>query len=378
MKDHIAIVVSIPMPAKVFLRNQIRALSERYDVTVFANMPDPRELAEVWSAVRLKHVPIEREIAPLKDLVTLWRMVWLLRRGRFDLVHSMTPKAGLMAMVGGLLAGVPRRIHTFTGQVWVVRHGFSRWVLKNVDRLIAMAATQVLIDSISQRNFLLAEKVVGAEKSAVLCDGSISGVDLQRFRPDPEIRRVVRAELGIGETVPLLLFVGRFKRDKGVLDLARAYAALNGASARSVLLIVGPDEERLRGSIEEQVAEHRDGLRFMPYTDHPERYMAASDVFCLPSYREGFGSVVIEAAGCEVPTVGSNIYGITDAIVDGQTGLLHEPGDVNGIRKQLQILIEDVKLRTRLGQAARERASKLFPMERLTASMLALYSEMLN
>lgn len=377
MTRRIAVVVSSPMTAKVFLRDQIRALSERYEVTVFANMGDPQELAGLWSGVHLQTVPIERAIAPLKDLLALWRMARLLRRGRFDLVHSVTPKAGLMAMVGGFFAGVPRRVHTFTGQVWVTRRGPGRWFLKYIDKLIATAATKVLVDSPSQRDFLLAEGIVCVKKSTVLCDGSISGVDTRYFRPDPEARRGVRAELNIDETVPLLLFVGRLKRDKGVLDLALAYAALTGAAADSVLLIVGPDEEQLRGNIEKLAAKRRSGLRFVPYTNQPERYMAAADVFCLPSYREGFGGVIIEAAACEVPAVGSRIYGISDAVVDGQTGLLHEPGDVDQIRKKLQILIMDKKLRTRLGRAARARVEKVFPVERLTAGLLALYHKML-
>lgn len=372
----IAVVVSSPMTAKVFLRDQIRALGESYEVTVFANMRDPQELAGLWSGVRFQPVPIERVIAPIKDLLALWRMVRLLRRGRFDLVHSVTPKAGLMAMVGGFIARVPRRIHTFTGQVWVTRCGPGRWFLKYIDKLIAAAATKVLVDSPSQRNFLLAEGVVRVDKSTVLCDGSISGVDIRCFRPDPEARRVVRAELNIDEAAPVLLFVGRLKRDKGVLDLVLAYTGLTGVAARSVLLIVGPDEGCLRGNMEELASERRSGLRFVPYTNQPERYMAAADVFCLPSYREGFGGVIVEAAACEVPAVGSRIYGISDAIVDGQTGLLHEPGDVDGIRKQLQILIMDEKFRARLGQAARARAARVFPRERLTASLLALYHEM--
>ena len=378
MMRRVAIVVSSPMTARVFLRDQIQALSEKYEVTVFANIHDSQEFAGLWSGVRFQPVPIEREIAPMKDLMALWQMVRLLRRGRFDLVHSVTPKAGLIAMLGGFFARVPRRIHTFTGQVWATRRGFGRWFLRCMDGLIAAAATKVLVDSPSQRNFLIAEGVVRAEKSAVLCDGSIGGVDMQRFRPDAEVRRAVRAELNIDETVPLLLFVGRLKHDKGVLDLVMAYIALTGVAAHSVLLIVGPDEEHLRDNMEELAAERRSGLRFVSYTNQPERYMAAADVFCLPSYREGFGGVIIEAAACAVPAVGSRIYGISDAVVDDQTGLLHKPGDVDTMRKHLQGLIEDNGLRTRMGKAARERAAKVFSMERLTSSLLSLYRELLN
>lgn len=378
MKRRVAIVVSSPMTAKVFLRDQIRALSEMYEVTLFANVQSLQDIETLGKRVYLQTVPIERDIAPLKDLIALWQMIRRLRRGRFDLVHSVTPKAGLLAMVGGFLAGVPHRIHTFTGQVWASRRGLGRFVLKNIDRLIALTATRVLVDSPSQRDFLLAENVVSSDKSSVLGDGSIGGVDLQRFRPDIETRRAVRAELGIDDSVPLLLFVGRLKQDKGVLDLARAYAMLDGAAARSVLLIVGPDEEHLRDRIEMLAGHRRNRLWFVPYTDAPDRYFAAADVFCLPSYREGFGGVVIEAAACAVPAVGSRIYGIRDSIVDGETGLLHDPGDVPALRGHLQNLIENSRLRSDMGKAARERAARVFPQERLTASLLGYYDKLFN
>ncbi len=369
----IAIVVSDPTTVKVFLRDQIRALGEKYLVTVFANFQGTAETGLPGDRVHWQPIAIERETAPLKDLAALWRMASLLRRGSFDLVHSVTPKAGLIAMLGGWLAGVPHRIHTFTGQVWVTRHGVARLLLKNIDRLISRLATTVLIDSPSQRDFLLTERVVGARKSRVLGEGSISGVDTERFRPNPDARRAVRAELGIGDTTPVLLYVGRLKRDKGLLDLARAYAMLQGDAAHGVLLIVGRDEDRLRPHIESLAAERRDRLRFVAHTDEPERYMAAADVFCLPSYREGFGGVVIEAAACGVPAVGSRIYGISDSIVDGQTGFLHAPGDVVTLCGHLQRLIENDTLRRQLGANAMERVTRIFPMKRLTSELLALY-----
>lgn len=378
MRRRIAIVVSDPTTVKAFLRDQIRALGENYEVTVFANSRNAAETGMPNGTVRLQSVAIEREIAPWRDLAALWHTVRWLRRGGFDVVHSVTPKAGLIAMLGGRLAGVPHRIHTFTGQVWVTRHGASRLLLRSIDRLISRFATTVLIDSPSQRDFLLAQRVVEPGKSRVLGDGSIAGVDTGRFRPDPDARRVVRTELGIGDATPLLLYVGRLKRDKGVLDLARACVRLRGKAADSVLLIVGRDEEGLRAGIESEAAARRDQLRFVDHTDAPERYMAAADIFCLPSYREGFGGVVIEAAACAVPAVGSRIYGISDSIVDGQTGLLHAPGDIAALSDHLQRLVENDALRRRLGQAARERALRRFPMKRLTSEVLALYRALLD
>lgn len=374
----IAIVVSSPLAAKVFMRDHIRALSEIHEVTVFSNMQNPCELAGVWNRVHLQKMQIEREIALFRDFLTLWRIWRALRRGHFDVVHSVTPKAGLMAMVGGLLAGVPHRIHTFTGQVWATRRGFSRWLLKNIDRIIAFAASRILVDSPSQRVFLLAEHVICDNKSSVLCDGSIAGVNLQRFRPNPEARRAVRQTLGIDDAIPLLLFIGRLKSDKGVVDLLRAYISLEAASVHSTLLIVGPDEEGLRDFMEKLVQTHRNTLWFIPHTDEPERYMAAADVLCLPSSREGFGNVIIEAAACGVPAVATRIYGIIDAVEDRRTGLLYDPGNIGDLRKHLQRLIEDREYRIRMGQAAHERVVRIFPQERLTSALLALYEDLLN
>lgn len=374
----IAIVVSSPLAAKAFMRDHIRALSEAHEVTIFANMRDPRELAGLWNRVSLQQVRIEREITLFKDFLALWRVMRAFRQGHFDIVHSVTPKAGLVAMVSGLLTGVPHRIHTFTGQVWATHRGLSRWLLKNIDRVIAFAANEILVDSSSQRDFLLVEHVIRADKSRVLCDGSISGVDLQRFRPNPEARHAIRQMLGIDDEIPLLLFIGRLKRDKGVLDLMRAYAALEAGSARSMLLVVGPDEEGLRGCMEELALGRRSGLRFIPYTDEPERYMAAADVLCLPSFREGFGNVIIEAAACGVPAIATRIYGVIDAIEDGRTGLLYDPGKVVDLRRHLQRLVEDRECRIRMGQAARDRVVRIFPQERLTSALLALYEDLLN
>lgn len=374
----ICFVVASEITVTAFLADQIRSLMSRYQVCVVLNTNNPQFLVPLGIHVEVISVPIDRKIrlpSDLSALIALWR---LFRSRRFDLVHSVSPKAGLLAMLSGFIARVPRRVHTFTGQVWVTRSGIVRKILKWIDKLLATLATHILVDSPSQRSFLLAEGVVRADKSVVLSGGSIGGVDLQRFRPNLEARGAVRMELNIEPTVPLLLFVGRLKRDKGVLDLARTYAMLEGVAVRSVLLIVGPDEEKLRGRMEELAEGRQHGLKFLPYTGNPERYMAAADVLCLPSYREGFGSVIIEAAACGVPAVGSRIYGISDAIVDGQTGLLHEPGDVNEMRRCLQRLIEDPESRIRMGRAARARAIEVFPKEQLTAGLLTFYHELLN
>ena len=377
-RAHICYVVSSEGTAAAFLRDHIEKAAARYEVTVVANSSTPAMLAQLGLPAELCAVRIERKIRPIHDLRALVKLYRLFRRRRFALVHSVTPKAGLLAMAAGWLARVPVRIHTFTGQVWATRDGPARQLLKLMDRLTAQLATRVLVDSPSQREFLISQHVVSAAKSLVLRNGSISGVDLERFKPAPATRANLRCRLGYDDGDVVFLYVGRINRDKGVLDLAAAFAEVATSTTRARLLIVGPDEEGTRAVVQSSLSALATQAQFIDYTDRPEDYMAAADVFCLPSYREGFGSTIIEAAACGVPAIASRIYGVTDAVADGKSGLLYPAGDIPALVSAMTRLIADSELRQALGDAARVRAAADFPMAELTAALLAFYETVLN
>lgn len=375
-KTKICFVVSSPMTAKVFLGAHLAALSERFSIDLAANVSRPDELDGIEKHVRAVPVPVPRRISPLADLAALLSLHALFRRERYAAVSSITPKAGLLSMLAAALAGVPLRTHMFTGQVWAARTGWKRWLLKTADRLIARLATHVLADSPSQRDFLVAEGVVAAGKIAVLGHGSICGVDGSRFRPDVAGRNKVRRELGIPGQAVVFLFLGRLNRDKGVLDLAAAFSALDNPAAW--LLVVGPDEAGMMREMESRLGAAGERCRFVGYTDRPEEFMAAADVFSLPSYREGFGMVVIEAAAAGVPAIASRIYGVTDAVEEGVTGLLHAPGDVAEIAATMAALVGDPARRKAMGEAARARALGLFSGEAVTAAWRLFYVQLLG
>ncbi len=378
MKPRACVVVASEMTVRTFLARQLAAMQQHYDVTVVVNTANANLLQELGIVAHLRKLPIKREVAPLSDLACLIRLIRLMCSERFDLVHSMTPKAGLLAMSAAYVARVPVRIHTFTGQVWATRTGVRRAALRLLDKVLAGAATLALADSQSQREFLVSQDVVPASKIAVLAKGSVSGVDTTRFRPEPARRRTVRAALGIATTDIVLLFVGRITRDKGVLDLARAFAILADRRPDIRLLVIGPDEERLSAHMRTLCSRHRARLHFCSYTNTPEAFMTASDILCLPSYREGFGTVIIEGAAAGLPAIASRIYGVVDAVVEDETGLLHEPADVDGLVQQLHRLISDPKLRRSLGAAARARAARDFSQSTLTAAVLGVYGRLLE
>lgn len=362
--NKLCIVLTIPFTLNAFVRPHLERLSRSYDITIFVNMADSEIPPIVPPQVRLVQLGIVRPIALWADLKTLWELTGFFRRERFDLVLSMTPKGGLLAMLAASFAGVQRRVHCFTGQVWATRHGFSRGLLKSMDRLVALCATRLLADSASQRQYLIDEGVVGPRKIDVLANGSMAGVDPNRFRPDTDAKRRVRSQLGIDEAACCLLFVGRLTRDKGIADLMAAFDRLGADFPNLHLMLVGPAEDQFDALLPSNPRVHRVG-----YTQAVEEYMAAADVFCLPSYREGFGLVLIEAGAVGLPVVASRIYGITDAVVDGETGLLHPPGNVFELAGNLEILIKDASLRRALGSAGQVRAHEKFSVELVSAAM---------
>lgn len=372
----VCFIVASPMTARAFLSGHIAALSGRYAIDLAVDVGDETELGSIPARARIVPLPIRRKVALLADLTALSRLFLLFRRERYAAVSSVTPKAGMLALLAATLARVPLRIHIFTGQVWTTRLGWKRWLLKTVDRFMARLATHVLADSPSQRDFMVKEGIVSADKIRVLGEGSICGADGERFRPDAGRRVGIRRSHGIPETAVVFLFVGRLNRDKGVLDLAEAFAALENQAAW--LLVVGPDEANLSGEMELRLGAALGRTRFVGYTDRPEDFMAAADVFCLPSYREGFGMVIIEAAAAGIPAIGSRIYGITDAIEEDETGLLHRPGDTAGLAGLMAILAGDAERRQAMGEAARARALRLFSREAVTQAWLDFYRQLLG
>jgi glycosyltransferase involved in cell wall biosynthesis len=376
-RPQICIVVAVPLTLKAFMLGHMKALAEIADVTVVANFTAEDEAYPWPGALTRVAVAIARPIAPWRDLRALWALSRLFRQRRFDLVHSLTPKAGLLAMLAGWLAGVPRRLHMFTGQVWVTRTGPMRTLLKSADRLIGRLATHVLTDSASQREFLIAQGIVPARKLSVLAKGSSCGVDTARFRPDAAARERVRRSHGIPTDAVVFLYLGRINRDKGLHDLAQAYSRIGSRHPNAHLLLVGPDEDNLLAALTLAAADNPTRLHSAGYTERPQEYFAAADVCCLPSFREGFPTSMLEAAAAGVPAIGSRIYGITDAVVDGETGLLFEAGNVEQLAQCMHTLAHDAALRAKMGKAARERVLRDYSSAFVTAALLEYYATLL-
>jgi glycosyltransferase involved in cell wall biosynthesis len=371
-KLKICFVATVEMAINVFLLNHLKKLSEYYNLTVIVNTNDPFFLKK--QGLNLKVIPlnIHRNIRIFSDFVCLIHLIYIFIKYKPNAVHSITPKAGLLAMLASFIALTPLRIHTFTGQVWVTQHGFKKYILKCFDQLIARLSTFNIVDSKSQQKFLINQNILSKNKSIVFGSGSLAGVDLKKFKPNKLFFSEIRSKLLISKKALIFIYLGRLTKDKGVLDLAKAFSLMN--SKKAYLIFVGPDEGGFVKKITKINSHKLDKLRFVNYTKVPEQYLAASDVLCLPSYREGFGTVIIEAAATNVPAIGSNIYGISDAILDGKSGLFHPPGNPKAILKCMNFFLKNRSKIKVFGKTARARAIEDFDSNQMSNNWLDFYN----
>ena len=383
-RQSVCIISTVPWALVRFMGPHIRALGLHYDVTLVTNNSADSlggadsVLPLLNSQVRLRSLKLVREVSIYQDLRALIALWGMFRREKFQVVHSITPKAGLLVMLAGLLAGVPVRIHWFTGQVWATRKGYRRWLLKFLDSILAICSTHLLADSFSQRNFLTQQGIVRPTQVTVLRQGSVCGVDLDRFRLNPISCSKIRASLGIADTAVVGIYLGRLNADKGIKELASAFLLAAQQQVNLHLLLVGPDEEGVQQMVLQTLASFVDRVHFSGITKEPEDFMAAADFLVLPSYREGFGTSVIEAAACGIPTIGSRICGLLDAIVDGETGVLVSVGDVVGIADAMIRLAVDQDFRRALGRQAFARVKQGFQQNEHTEALLDYYARCLK
>jgi len=361
-----------------FMLPHIRALYPLFNISVISNTDDKDLIKRLGVPVNVKHINIVRKISLLSDLKSIWMLYKFLKIKNFQAIHTVNPKAGIVGMIAAWMARVPVRTHSFTGQVWANKRGVMRWILRAVDKIIVLLSTDVLIDSPSQHGFLLKEGVLGKRESRVFGKGSISGVDTKLFSPNHHTRSLLRSEIGISEDVFVCLYLGRLNADKGVLDLVSAFTTVVRMNSNAELWLVGPDEESIYERVVEIMSPIRNKLRRFDFTNEPEKFMQTADLFCLPSYREGFGSAVIEAAACGIPSLASRIYGLTDAVVEGETGWMHEPGNIQDIEAKLEVIMrskDDISLR---GKAARSYVERYFEQGFITEQMKSFYRGRLN
>lgn len=363
----IAFIAASPVTIKAFLMPFVNELKKENQMHLIANFEDKLDYSFIPKDVIIHHVKINRNPSIFNDFIALLQLTKLIYKEGFDVVHSFTPKAGLLAQLAAFTCRTKNRYHTFTGQVWATKVGLKRYILKQMDFIIASLSTHNFVDSISQRDFLLKNKVTSSTKSTVLGNGSISGVNLDKFKYCQKKRDNLRESLGLNDEDFIFLYAGRLKIDKGIPELFTAFNSISKINNCS-LVIVGNDEDNLLSKVNDNRK-----VIFCGFSDDISAYFSMADILCLPSHREGFGNVIIEAAACGLPSLGSNIYGLSDAIVDNETGMLHKVCDPLDLENKMLAVYSDRERLSNLGENSKKRVKDLFSENLMVTEFINFY-----
>jgi glycosyltransferase involved in cell wall biosynthesis len=376
-KSHSIVVGVTSSHTCVVLRGRLRALREAgFRITLVASPGELLDSTAASEGVESIAIPMQRQIAPIADLVSLFRLWRLMCRLKPDMVEFSTPKAGLLGTMAAWLCGVPRRVYMLRGLKLETAIGFKRRILLWAERLAAAGAHVVLCNSDSLRTEALKLGVAPAAKLLLLGDGSSNGVDMDQYSPGSSN---VRQRYGLPQDAHVVGFVGRLTRDKGLPELIDAFDAILRSEPKAHLLLVGwydASEDSLdddvRGRIESNSRIHITG-----FVNGTAPFYRAMDVMVLPTWREGFPNVVLEAAATGIPVVTTQSTGSRDSVVPEVTGLLIPPGYPEAISEAVLKLLRDPERRQRMGHAARAWVLEHFIDEQVLGRTAAYYKSLL-
>lgn len=343
------------------LKGQLRFLSEKFEVVGVASGEETLQKVTEREGIRTIHVAMHREISLLADIKSLLELIFLFWRERPTIVHANTPKGSLLAMCAAWLVRVPHRIYTVTGLRFETTSGAFRFLLKTMERLTCFFATKVVPEGDGVRATLLRERITRKPMKKIF-NGNINGVDLEFFKRTAEIEHSaqdIREKIGADATTFVFGFAGRIVRDKGVNELTTAFSALKRTHGNVRLLLLGNFEDAQDPISKEARAEifkENSGIFALGFQSDLRPFYAAMDALVLPSYREGFPNVILQAGTMDVPSIVSDINGCNEIIADGVNGTIIPPRDEESLRQAMDFF---VKNKTTTVQAMAKRAREL-------------------
>ena len=372
-------LTTVPFSLNLLLKGQLAFLNQYYEVTAIASDIDNDSWRIVAEREKIKCCPIhiEREISLQKDIITLIKFCSLFKKEKPFIVHANTPKASLLGMLAAKFTRVPNRLYTVTGLRFETAKGMKRKVLIAMERLTCLAATKVIPEGQGVKKTLLKNKITN-KPLQITANGNINGIDTAYFSPilySYEQKELIKHELNIPTDAIVFCFIGRFVKDKGINELVQSFIEINKKYRYAKLLLVGLFERELDPLLpetEKEIQNHPDIISIEFQAD-VRPYLAASDIFVFPSYREGFPNAVMQAGAMELPCIVTDINGCNEIIEDGVNGLIIPPKNEEQLKAKMQLLLENSGLRNRLKQNARRMITSRYEQKMVWEALLEEY-----
>ena len=339
-------ISTVPMSLNILLKGQLRYLNQYFDLVAVSGEGEDLDEVKNREGVKVYPIEIQRQISPLKDLISLIKLYNYLRKEKPEIIHSITPKAGLLSMVAGKLAGVPIRIHTFTGLVFPYKTGIFQKLLISMDKLLCHCATNIYPEGQGVKADLKLFKITGKPLN-IIGNGNVNGIDTAHFSPDfySVAEKVqLRSELKIEASDFVFVFVGRLVKDKGINELVSAFVKVQASSSKKLkLILVGPLEQDLDPLAPDvlQTIDSNPDIISLGFQKDVRPYFAIGDALVFPSYREGFPNVVLQALAMGIPALVSDINGCNEIVQDGYNGSIFPAKDEIALQKSMQQILTD-------------------------------------
>ena len=383
MKKKLIRITTVSGSLWILLRGQLRFMNQFYHVIGIAGAKDNMQKVRDSEGIDTIDLEMTREITPVKDLSSLFQLYRILKREKPFIVHTHTPKAGIVGMMAAKMAGVKHRLHTVAGLPLVEATGTKRSILNQVERLTYSCATKVYPNSKGLEEIILKHKFTKPEKLKVLANGSSNGINTSIFDPQTvseDQKQKLRTELGLHTDDLVLVFVGRIVRDKGINELMEAFAKLSKIHSHLKLLMVGPYEVDLDpvSDASLQEIETNEAIISLGWKDDVRPYFAISDVLVFPSYREGFPNVVLQAGAMGIASIVSDINGCNEIVEEGVNGTIIPVKNAQAIEKAIASFINNPDRTARMKAAARERIVNRYNQQMVWQAILQEYRDLEN
>lgn len=358
-KLHIIRITTVPISLEKLLENQLHFISKYFDVSAISSEKKRLEAFGENQDIKTFHLNLTRQITPIKDIKAVWSLYKFLKQKKPFIVHTHTPKAGIVGMLAAYIARVPHRLHTVAGLPLMETTGIKRKVLNAVEKLTYACATKVYPNSKGLKDFILKENLSKPSKLKIIGNGSSNGIDTTYFDPNrytETFKNELKLKLGISKTDKVFIFVGRLVSDKGINELVTAFNKLQQNHQNIKLLLVGPLESDLDPLHKQTLYTIKSNQHIISlgFQKDVRPWFAISDMLTFPSYREGFPNVVLQASAMGLPCIVSNINGCNEIIKDNLNGLIIPKKDPDALEDAMKVLVENPILYNKLKENTRK------------------------